>query len=247
MVISFLQRHPKIAAGHIVAEDNLGAMLMEILELYGTRFNFDRVGIAIDNGGAYFEKLDYQLSNQKLWRQICIRDPNDPTNNIAKASHQADNIIRVFYDAFSKLTSRCYLVHERIQRGEAAPWGTPRGSLLDSIIETPRLVVRERLKRVWKQHMKGLDRAISESSEGNIPVEIVIPETIPEVNPPEKNAQGKKTKKEKALERRLEHERLKKESAQRKAERQERHRKLQEEGQRRKALKRQKTEEINGE
>src|ERR1700694_4182684 len=140
MVISFLQRHPKIAAGHIAPEDNLGAMLIEILELYGTRFNFDRVGIAIDDGGSYFEKLDYQLINQNVWKKICIRDPNDRTNNIAKASHQVDAIIRVFYDAFSELTKRCYLVHARIEAGEEPPWGTKCGSLLDSIIEKPRFL-----------------------------------------------------------------------------------------------------------
>jgi DNA polymerase sigma len=151
MVISFLQRHPKVGAGHIRAEDNLGAMLIEILELYGTRFNFDRVGIAIDGSGSYFEKLEYQIGNQHIWKRICIKDPNDPTNNIAKASHQADRIIQVFGDAFRELTSRCYIIHTRIKDGEEAPWRTKSGSILDAIIERPHLEVRERLKKVWKE------------------------------------------------------------------------------------------------
>src|SRR5271155_2288958 len=143
MVISFLQRHPKIAAGHIRAQDNLGAMLIEILELYGTRFNFDRVGIAIDDGGSYFEKLDYQVGNQRIWKRICVRDPNDPTNNIAKASHQSENIIKVFSDAFRDLSTRCYLVQARIHAGEGGTLGTTCGSILDAIIERPAVVVRE--------------------------------------------------------------------------------------------------------
>jgi DNA polymerase sigma len=153
MVISFLQRHPKLAAGHIRAEENLGAMLIELLELYGTRFNFDRVGIAIEDGGSYFEKLDYQNSNNNMWKKICVRDPNDPTNNIAKASHQIDRIIKVFGDAFRVLTTRCYLVHGSIERGNKAPWGTKSGSILDSIIEPPHAAIRERLKWAWKDHM----------------------------------------------------------------------------------------------
>jgi DNA polymerase sigma len=153
MVISFLQRHPKLAAGHIRAEENLGAMLIELLELYGTRFNFDRVGIAIEDGGSYFEKLDYQTPNHTIWKKICVRDPNDPTNNIAKASHQIERIIKVFGDAFRDLTTRCYLVHGSIERGNKAPWGTKSGSILDSIIEPPHAAIRERLKRAWKQHM----------------------------------------------------------------------------------------------
>lgn len=156
MVISFLQRHPKIAAGHIRAEDNLGAMLIEILELYGLRFNFDRVGIAIDDKGSYFDKLSYQAGNQHIWKRICVRDPNDPNNNIAKASHQSDNIIKVFSDAFRELTTRCYIVHARIKNGETAPWGTACGSILDAIIERPQIVSRERLKRVWKEKLAGL-------------------------------------------------------------------------------------------
>src|SRR5277367_366618 len=151
MVISFLQRHPKIAAGHIKAEENLGALLIEILELYGTRFNFDRVGIAIDHGGSYFEKLDYQHLNENMWRRICVRDPNDPNNNIAKASHQTDNIIKVFSDAYRDLTNRCYLVDASIKRGEIAPWVTKCGSILDAIIESPQVLGRERLSRLWKE------------------------------------------------------------------------------------------------
>jgi DNA polymerase sigma len=151
MVISFLQRHPKIAAGHIKAEENLGALLIEILELYGTRFNFDRVGIAIDHGGSYFQKLDYQALNVNMWRRICVRDPNDPNNNIAKASHQTDSIIKVFNDAYRDLTNRCYLVDASIKRGETAPWVTNCGSILDAIIESPQVVGRERLSGLWKE------------------------------------------------------------------------------------------------
>jgi len=155
MVVSFIQRHPKIAAGHIRAEDNLGAMILEILELYGTKFNFNRVGIAVDNGGSYFEKAAYQAIDENRWKKICVRDPNDPTNNIAKASHQNDKIIKVFGDAFDALTTRCYLVHTRIQAGESAPWGTSCGSILDAIIERPNTTIRERLHDVWTEAMAG--------------------------------------------------------------------------------------------
>jgi DNA polymerase sigma len=133
MVVSFLQRHPKVAAGHILPDQNFGAMLIEILELYGTRFNYDRVGIAVDRGGYYFDKLELQSLNQKLWRQICIRDPNDESNNIAKASHQVDNIIKVFSDAFREITTRCYVVHHSI-RSENGSGGSNSTSILDAIL-----------------------------------------------------------------------------------------------------------------
>src|SRR5271156_5606541 len=157
MVISFLQRHPKIAAGHINAQDNLGALLIEILELYGTRFNFDRVGIAIEEGGSYFPK-DTNLDS-RIWRQICIRDPNEPTNNISKASWQMDKIIKLFADAYRDLTTRCYIVHGRITDGEEPPWGTMHGSILDSIIRAPSTVVRDRISGCWKPDLSTVSLA----------------------------------------------------------------------------------------
>lgn len=180
MVISFLQRHPKIAAGHIRADDNLGAMLLEILELYGTRFNFDKVGLAIDNGGSYFHKGDYEYSNFNVWKKICIRDPNDPLNNVAKASFQVDNIVRVFSDAYRDLTTRCFLVHARIREGDNTPWGTKCGSLLDAIIERPGVSIRERLRRVWKPSMSG------DGEEGE-EVEEVVKEVAPDPTKGKKN------------------------------------------------------------
>jgi DNA polymerase sigma len=153
-VISFLQRHPKIAAGHVSASENLGAMLLEILELYGTRFNFDRVGIAVDNGGSYFDTLSYQRIHNSPWRKISIRDPSNEGNNIAKASHQMDAIIKCFGDAYRALSTRCYLVNLRIKSGDKAPWDTRRGSLLDAIIEAPALGDRERIRNKWKKEMR---------------------------------------------------------------------------------------------
>lgn len=185
MVISFLQRHPKIAAGHIRAEDNLGAMLLEILELYGTRFNFDKVGIAIDHGGSYFRKADYEYSDTKIWKKICMRDPNDPLNNISKASFQTENIIKVFGDAYRNLATRCCLVHAQIQKRKPPPWGTKCGSLLDSIIERPSVAVRERLQSAWRPSM----------SEG-FDLEGVSPEDLEDLVPkPQKRARPKKSAK----------------------------------------------------
>jgi len=115
--LSFLERHPKIAAGPIVSEDNLGAMLIEILELYGIHFNFDKVGLAIDNGGSYLEKqemLDISV-NANVWKTICIRDPNDRNNNIAKATHQVDNVISVFGEVFR--------IDETMLLGTCEDWG----------------------------------------------------------------------------------------------------------------------------
>lgn len=141
-------------------------MLLEILELYGTKFNYDRVGITIDGGGSYFDKLPYQRAHPLVWKKICIRDPNNASNNIAKASHQADAIVNCFGDAFRRLSNRCYLVNARLK--EKAPWGTRRGSLLDAIVKAPALEIRERIRNKWTREMNGLgeEREVSVRESG---------------------------------------------------------------------------------
>ena len=37
---------------------NLGVLLLEFLQLYGHRLNYERVGISLRNGGSYFRKSD---------------------------------------------------------------------------------------------------------------------------------------------------------------------------------------------
>ncbi len=37
---------------------NLGALFMEFLQLYGSRFNYENVGISVRDGGYYFRKAE---------------------------------------------------------------------------------------------------------------------------------------------------------------------------------------------
>ncbi|RUS11123.1 hypothetical protein BC937DRAFT_87961, partial [Endogone sp. FLAS-F59071] len=57
MIMSFLQVHPKVVSGEIKAEHNLGVLLIEFFELYGKLFNYENVGIRIDNAGGYYPKV----------------------------------------------------------------------------------------------------------------------------------------------------------------------------------------------
>jgi non-canonical poly(A) RNA polymerase PAPD5/7 len=48
MIHCFLKGHPHIQSGGIKQQDNLGVLLMEFLELFGKKWRFETVGIAID-------------------------------------------------------------------------------------------------------------------------------------------------------------------------------------------------------
>jgi non-canonical poly(A) RNA polymerase PAPD5/7 len=56
LVISFLQLHPAIQSGTIVAERHLGELLVDFLDLYGNKFNMDATGITLNPPG-YFPKI----------------------------------------------------------------------------------------------------------------------------------------------------------------------------------------------
>lgn len=47
LLLSFLQLHPLVQLGLLRPEDNLGVLLMEMLELYGRHLNYEHVGISV--------------------------------------------------------------------------------------------------------------------------------------------------------------------------------------------------------
>ena len=45
---------------------NLGVLLMEFFELYGRNFNYQRIGIKVKNGGAYFNKNEVNVKTTEI-------------------------------------------------------------------------------------------------------------------------------------------------------------------------------------
>jgi DNA polymerase sigma len=69
--------HPKIRLGELDPSENLGVLLVEFFELYGSHFNYNQLGISLNSGGSYFLKM------QKGWYDVnkpwllSIVDPTD--------------------------------------------------------------------------------------------------------------------------------------------------------------------------
>ncbi|KAG8813456.1 hypothetical protein FRC19_002408 [Serendipita sp. 401] len=77
LAISFLQMHPKVRLGEINPSENLGVLVVEFFELYGFFFNYNGVGVSINNGGSYFlKKQRGWLDLAKPWL-LSIIDPTD--------------------------------------------------------------------------------------------------------------------------------------------------------------------------
>jgi non-canonical poly(A) RNA polymerase PAPD5/7 len=103
MVISFIQLHPRSEAQKPNA--NLGVLLLEFFELYGRFFNYYRVGIRINDGGAYVAKSEIQKQMDPNYRPsiLCIEDPLNPMNDIGKSSYGAIMVKQAFEYAFDIL------------------------------------------------------------------------------------------------------------------------------------------------
>lgn len=78
LVLSFLQLHPKLQRGEISASQNLGVLLMELLELYGKNFGYDYCTIVVRGRGCYMSKMDSKMYDERKPFLLSIQDPHDP-------------------------------------------------------------------------------------------------------------------------------------------------------------------------
>jgi non-canonical poly(A) RNA polymerase PAPD5/7 len=77
-ITSFLQMHPRVQSGAIREEENLGVLLIQLLELYGKRFSYETVGISTKYH-EYFRKGEYGRLNtlpHEASRAV-VEDPDD--------------------------------------------------------------------------------------------------------------------------------------------------------------------------
>ncbi|KAF9428039.1 hypothetical protein BGZ94_003519 [Podila epigama] len=108
MILSFLQMHPMIQQEAIDPEDNLGVLLMEFFELYGTCFNYGQVGLRVTDGGEYFDKHREPVGQVNTKSRpyevlLCSVDPNDASNDTARGSYRLFKVREAFNTAFVTL------------------------------------------------------------------------------------------------------------------------------------------------
>lgn len=83
LAVSFLQMHPKIRRGEIDPDKNLGVLVIEFFELYGTYFNYGSVGISLRGGGSYYNKQQRGWFNYERPTLLSIEDPANPCESWA--------------------------------------------------------------------------------------------------------------------------------------------------------------------
>nr|VWP00205.1 2-oxoisovalerate dehydrogenase subunit alpha (EC (Branched-chain alpha-keto acid dehydrogenase E1 component alpha chain) [Ganoderma boninense] len=108
LAISFLQMHPKVRRGEIDPSKNLGVLVMEFFELYGSYFNYQEVGISLRNGGSYFNKREKGWFDYRESRLLSIEDPGDPANDISRGSYNFARVRTTLAGAFGIMTAAAY-------------------------------------------------------------------------------------------------------------------------------------------
>ena len=82
---------------------NLGTALLHFLEVFGLRFNYDRVGICLTNGGSFFEKRQRGWSDPSRPHLLCVENPLDTSHDVGANSYNVVNVRRAFRHAYFTL------------------------------------------------------------------------------------------------------------------------------------------------
>lgn len=138
MIVSFLQHRERESVNFGKSGPyNLGGLLVEFLELYGTHFNYFTTGISVRHDGAYFRKGErkdiFVYPNRPF--SLAIENPLDISSDVGKASFRIQTVQRAFSAAYKVL-----LAH-------VAPPVEPAVSILATIIPpTDEMMDRKRVK-----------------------------------------------------------------------------------------------------
>ncbi|KMQ48842.1 topoisomerase TRF4 [Trichophyton rubrum] len=129
LVTSILQHSPRG-----VGESNLGSVLIDFFEMYGSRFDPAAVGIQFDPPG-YFNKAARGIYNANKGTRLSIIDPNNPDNDISGGTKEIPLIFLTFYDAYQSLKEGLYAASCRPCHSPSSLLGTIIGGNYDAYEE----------------------------------------------------------------------------------------------------------------
>lgn len=147
LVLSFLQTHPLAQAGIIRPHENLGVMLLEMLELYGKHFNYEQVGIAVKpvvDCEFYFDKIERGWVNEQRPGVLSVEDPQNRENDISKGSFSFYMVRQALEHGHNVLVSALAEFENTLLDRHKSKIDTSRISILASIIRLSDKLMRHR-------------------------------------------------------------------------------------------------------
>lgn len=115
LVVSMMQHMPEIQSGSMEGELHYGDLLMNFLELYGNRFDYEQTGI-IMNPPEYYNKREHTLVREKASR-LTVIDPNNSQNDISGGSSNISQIFAIFSMAHARIQQRLADLHNMPRAG----------------------------------------------------------------------------------------------------------------------------------
>ncbi|CAG8462044.1 7410_t:CDS:2 [Cetraspora pellucida] len=144
--------HPKIQTGSIIPNDeNLGVLLIEFFELYGVDFNYKQLAIRVERDDDLGMGIGYCKKENEPWatkcqEKLCIQDPVQKSNDIAKATTIMPKIREHFERAFNILVNRVCTIERNSSRNGDIIVDLQKHSILSSILFIRREVINRRRK-----------------------------------------------------------------------------------------------------
>lgn len=142
MIISFLQKHT-LSKGKSNApseEENLCTILTGFMKFYGSVFDYRNTVISVLNGGRYIPKEEKSWVNEDFPDALAVEDPQNPDNDLGKASFNIENARLSFQFGYDLLTD------ENIRR--------PQDSIVSRILYVPPSEIehRNQIKNLYGNH-----------------------------------------------------------------------------------------------
>lgn len=102
MCINFLKMHSETKSNENV---NLDVLLLDFLELYGQKFDYENTGISIENGGNPLprNKMPCGLVDGQ-YRLFCVIDAVNPGLNACSVTYRAPDVKKAFNEAYMTLS-----------------------------------------------------------------------------------------------------------------------------------------------
>ncbi|CAG8659720.1 40206_t:CDS:2, partial [Gigaspora margarita] len=137
--------------GRIIPDDeNLGVLLIEFFELYGIDFNYKQLAIRVERDDNLGVDIGYYKKENEPWatkcpEKLCVQDPVQKSNDIAKATTIMPKIREHFERAFNTLVKRVCTLERNLSNGDIIV-DLQKHSILSSILFIRQEIVNRRRK-----------------------------------------------------------------------------------------------------
>ncbi|KAI1265516.1 hypothetical protein F5Y18DRAFT_386810 [Xylariaceae sp. FL1019] len=126
MVVHLLQTMPQVQSGAMKPEEHMGEILMEFLDYYGNRFQYETVAISLNPPRLVNKSQATSVVYRNLDR-ISILDPNNSTNDVSGGSSNFFSVKKGFSSAYRTLRDD---MARLARQGPAGPKDTLLGPLI---------------------------------------------------------------------------------------------------------------------